>query len=229
MSSAIWTKLAPLIEGSVSLVALPGHGARPERNCEWRNIWNEIEDAALPEEWPETILVLHSFSAAIFPELIASKLMPKKVILLEGIVCEEKDSWSRTVAQLSDQEYERWVRRFRSVSRMALKHQLISNPAEEDLVYWSNAFKQVHPAVLRRCAINLQSRLNSVDMTEPIARAQFPVTYVFGERTRLKSTFTLFSKTAPCDMQIVANSGHFPMIDNPAVLVAMIKSAEGEE
>jgi len=129
----IWNQLTPLINDNVISVGLPGHCESEDTSYGWKDIWCSITERVNKNDWSDAVLVLHSFSAAVLPEVIASGMKPKKVILLEGILHSEDSTWTTNISNMSEYEYKIWFPRFVAVSAMALKSQLVQRYSTRDL------------------------------------------------------------------------------------------------
>lgn len=222
LSSQIWSALTPLLPGDVHAVNLPGHGGRADADYDWSSVWADISHAVNPASWPETTLVLHSFTAALMPEVVQSGITPRKVILVEGILFAEDGSWTERISKLSDPEFDRWLEGFRAVSEMALKAQLVSRPDPKEITIWSEGFRIVSRTALRKFSVNLCKRIGESNHNRAIEAAPFPVRYVLGERTRLMNAKRQLLSQKAISVEQISRSGHFPMIDNPSELARLL-------
>ena len=223
LSTRIWNRLTPLLGEKVSVLDLPGHGESDLTKYNWNDLWDVIFSVIEPDEWPETTLVLHSFTASLLPEIIFEKLRPAKLVLLEGILHSDDAYWSNDLALLDDVQYFHWLDRFRSVSEMALKSQLCSRQEKRDLMYWSEAFKVVKGDALRVIATNLKKRLDSVAIVHSIKSASIPIVYLRGGRSRLSVAGQSLLEHNAIRIIEISSSGHFPMIDNPVDLAFSLR------
>ena len=222
LSADIWSHLSPHLDGQVIARDLPGHGASRSQAYDWVDLWGEISSLVRRAQWAETVIVLHSFAAALIPEIVSSGVRPAHVVLLEGILTSKDAYWSTDVAVMNHEEYQVWLRRFRSVSEMALKSQLVSKPAKKDIRAWSDAFKKVQGDALKVMASNLKIRLSGDDLSAAFARSTFPLTYIKGEKSRVSLPHNLL-RLANSSHQIVEDCGHFPMIDSIGPLVKQLR------
>lgn len=221
LSANIWSSLIPLLEDEIVTVNLPGHGNSSSNDISWKGIWRSIMNAAGSVEWSETTIVLHSFAACLIPEICSEPIQPKKIVLIEGVLQPCDALWSGNIAHLCDEDFRSWLLRFRSVSEMTLKSQLVAKQPKDKLIEWSNAFRIADGDALRGIARNLNERLNSALITKTLERNQAHLTYVKGSRSRLSINRTTFQRGTFC---VIKNSGHFPMIDNPAGLANIISN-----
>lgn len=222
LSSRIWSSLTPLLPGHVDAVELAGHGGLGDQDYSWPALWEQVVTAMSPIEWSRTTLVLHSFSASLLPEIVRSGVEPSQVVLIEGILFPEADSWTERIAQLSPQAFSAWLEGFRSVAEMALKAQLVSRPSSDLIAYWAHGFQSVSGEALRQLSVNLCARVREQAAIKATSQAKFPITYVLGERTRLVCTKERLMVERGLSVQEVARSAHFPMIDNPKELADLI-------
>lgn len=214
--------MTPLLPGIVEALDMPGHGGRADALYEWSAVWAQLLSDIGLVDWPNTTLVLHSFSAALIPEVVNSGIKPHKVVLIEGILFSEAGSWTERISQLSDVDFEIWLSGFRSVSKMALKSQLVSRPNDGLLSYWSDGFRIVSGKALQQHSINLCSRLNNGGLLRAVEATSFPVLYLLGDHSRLARAKRYLQSQTLFPVEQVASSGHFPMIDNPSDLAAFI-------
>jgi pimeloyl-ACP methyl ester carboxylesterase len=104
---------------------------------------------------------------------------------------------------------------------MTLKSQLVTKQPKDKLIEWSNAFRIADGDALRGIAVNLNERLNSVLIANTLNPGQANFTYVKSSRSRLYINESTFQGVTFCEID---NSGHFPMIDNPAGLANIISN-----
>lgn len=234
LSSRIWSELTPILtcHGRVVAVDLPGHGDAVSGAVDWADLWEKISYEISEIDWPDTTIVLHSFAASILPEFLASRFRSKKIVVVEGIVYAENDSWSERLLSLNNAEYERWITRFRLAADNALRTQLVTRPPAKKIAYWSDAFRAVDQVVLYRYAHDLQQRLRRGDVLKAIKAivdGGVPISYVFGGRTRLAKTRVALRNLGAVKIYEVASAGHFPMIDAPKELASIIVASESAQ
>lgn len=218
LSSNIWSRLIPLLDGEVIAVDLPGHGESDATDFGWHGLWVTIADSLGGREWSETTLVLHSFSACLLPEIMPAGVRPEKIILVEGILHPTDALWSNELTFLDDAQFDSWLIRFRSVSEIALRAQLICRHHKKDIQLWSDAFKKVNGEALRVMATNLRNRLGSYDILDAIKLLSSQILYLRGGRSRLSLVGRTFLESNSIVVREIPGSGHFPMIDNPLAL-----------
>lgn len=219
LSANIWSSLIPFLEDEIVAVDLPGHGNSSSNDISWKGIWRYVMDAAGSVEWSETTIVLHSFAACLIPEICSEPIQPKKIVLIEGILQPCDALWSGSIVHLCDDDFRSWLLRFRSVSEMTLKSQLVTKQPKDKLIEWSNAFRIADGDALRSIAINLNERLNSGLIAKTLNPGQANFTYVKSSRSRLCIDESTFQGVTFCEIE---NSGHFPMIDNPVGLANIV-------
>ena len=214
-----------MLEGEVFAIDLPGHGGSVVTTDEWDGIWTTIFRQLSHEQWNETTLVLHSFSAALLPEIVACSVKPKEVILLEGILYPDDAVWTSELNLIDEARFSNWLARFRSVATMTLKSQLVNKHSAKDIEGWSTGFISVRGDALRIMAYNLLRRLKSQEISNALGTVSFPLTFIRGKRSRLSEVGRSFITTHSVDVIEIAGSGHFPMIDNPIGLKELITKA----
>ena len=219
LSANIWSSLIPFLDGDIVAANLPGHGDSTSTDFSWKGLWSSVMDAAGSVDWSATTIVLHSFAANFIPEIYSEPIRPKKIVLIEGILLLGDATWSGSISQLSDDEFQKWLFRFRSVSEMTLKSQLFSKQPKDKLVEWSNPFRIADGDALRGIASNLNERLSSGLIAQTFNRAEAHFIYVKGSKSRLCIDDSTFQGVPFYEIE---NSGHFPMIDNPAGLAKII-------
>lgn len=219
LSANIWSSLIPFLDDEIVAADLPGHGNSTSNDFSWKGLWRSVVDAAGSVEWSETTIVLHSFSACLIPEICSESIRPRKIVFIEGILQPSDAVWSGNLTHLYDDDFQNWLLRFRSVSEMTLKSQLVTNQPKDKLIEWSNAFRIADGDALRGIASNMKDRLSSGLITKTFDRGQAHFTYVKGSRSRLCIDGSTFKGVTFYEIE---NSGHFPMIDNPAGLANII-------
>jgi pimeloyl-ACP methyl ester carboxylesterase len=223
LSSRIWSDLVPYIKDEVIAIDLPGHGDSSCYNFSWDGIYQTIVDSISIDEWMNTVLVLHSFSSCVVPEIIQRGVRPKRILILEGPLISRPYSWISRVAKLDDTEYLQWISRFREAAEISLRVQLVSRHSREQLKYWSDGFKRVNPEALRVMAINLYQRIESNELPKVVQSHAEKIRYVYGAKSYLNPNVLKILKTLQLRIDFVPNSKHFPMIDNPSYLSLLLR------
>lgn len=219
LSANIWSSLIPYLDGEIVAVDLPGHGDSKSTDFSWKGLWRSVMYAAGSVEWTDTTIVLHSFAACLIPEIYSESIRPQKIVLIEGILLPGDATWSGNIIRLSDEDFQNWLFRFRSVSEMTLKSQLVSKQPKDKLVEWSNSFRIANGDSLRGIAGNMNERLSSDLIAKTFDLCQVHLIYVKGFKSRLCINDSTFQGLLFCEIK---NSGHFPMIDNPIELAKII-------
>ena len=215
--------MIPLLDGEVITVDLPGHGSSTSNDYSWAGIWATIMNCMERRSWWDTVLVLHSFTASLLPEIVSSGVRPKKIVLVEGIIHSDDAILANNLSAMDLDFFNQWFVRFRSVSRMALKSQLISKHSDNKIDEWSNSFKVVRGMALRIMAINLKKRLDTDGITNAFTSSSIPIVYIRGEFSRLSLTGKYFLQQNNVEIRVISKSAHFPMIDNPGKLSELMR------
>lgn len=223
LSSNIWSQMIPLLDGEVITIDLPGHGNSDSKEYSWTGLWTTIMHSMRHRDWLDTTLVLHSFTASLLPEILSSGVHPKKVVLLEGILHSDDAILANNLTSMDEDLFNQWLIRFRSVSRMALKSQLISKHSSNKIHEWSSSFNVVQGMALHEMAINLKKRLETDAITNAITSSSIPLVYIRGEFSRLSLTGQSFLQKNNVKIREISQSAHFPMIDNPSQLSKLIR------
>jgi hypothetical protein len=162
---------------------------------------------------------LHPFAACLIPEVYSESIRPRKIVLIEGILLLGDATWSGKIIWLSDDDFQNWLFRFRSVSDTTLKSQLVSKPSKDKLVEWSNAFRIASSDALRGIAGSMNERLSSGFISKTFDLCHANLFYVVGSRGR----FCINDSTSKgIIFYEIENSGYFPVIDNPAEVANII-------
>jgi len=222
LTAEVWSKLTPLIGSPVIANDLPGHGKSTLAKYNWVELWKAVAEPIEFHEWGSTTLILHSFAAALLPEIIEAKVMPARIILLEGVLHSPDTHWTKRVAMMDDEQYENWLISFRSVSEIILRCQLKTKHDKRDIENWSQGFNLVHKDALRMISQNLLLRLKLGEIKDALSRAHFPIIYIKGEQSKFDDDSFKILKERKIQTQQISNSGHFPMIDNPVQLSSLL-------
>ena len=125
VNSNIWEPLVSSLGDNVIVVDLPGHGRSKVKVFGWQQIWSNLVNILGAKNSVNSILVLHSYAAALLPEIVQSGLKLKKILLLEGILHIDDLGWSKRMEGIEEDIFSQWLSRFRAVSEMSLKSQLV--------------------------------------------------------------------------------------------------------
>ena len=222
LNSNVWSRLKPILPGPVIEVDLPGHGKSNVYEYDWETVWETVSEKVTEYKWGETVLVLHSFSGALLPEIHDSSVMPAKVILLEAILHPADAIWTTELNLLNTAQFELWLPRFRSVASMTLKSQLFTRHDAKDIALWSEGFRIVHGDALRAMATNLVRRVKSGAPLNALHSMKHQVVFVRGCRSRLSEIGLSRIQDQGVEVVEISDSSHFPMLDNPDDLVSAI-------
>ena len=218
VNSNIWDPLISSRNRNVIAVDLPGHGRSKDTRFGWQQIWKKIIDSLGSKKSANCTLVLHSFSAALMPEIIKSGMKFKKIILLEGILHPDDLGWSKNVHEIEEKEFSQWLSRFRNVSEMALKSQLVNKHDRHNLLVWSEGFRLTSGEAIRAMASNLIKRLHSNVIEKSLCDKLSPLLFLRGDQSKLGLKGQQFIAACHVPVIEIPNSGHFPMLDNPVDL-----------
>jgi len=218
LTSNIWDPLIAILDGDVVALDLPGHGQCIDKDFSWEGVWTSLIQSLGTENANSCTLVLHSFAAAILPEIVKSGLIFKKVIFLEGILHSDDAVWTKDLPEMKNDAFQQWLVRFRSVSEMALRSQLVKRHSTREISLWSEGFRSANGDALRIMASNLVDRLHTDAIEKSLNSAKFPSIYIRGEKSRLGLVGRDFISSLGIIIAEVPESGHFPMLDNPFVL-----------
>jgi len=218
VNSNIWGPLISDLNQNIILVDLPGHGSSQDKAFGWEQMWTKIVKGLSSKKSVDCTLVLHSFSAALMPEIVESGFKFKKIILLEGILHADDLGWSKGMEGIEEGEFSQWLSRFRAVSEMALKSQLVAKHDIHSLFMWSEGFRSTSGNAMRTMASNLIKRLHSNVIEQSLCRTVSPVVFFRGEQSRLGLPGRQLLEACNVPVIEIPNSGHFPMLDNPAGL-----------
>ena len=153
----------------------------------------------------------------------------KKVIFLEGILHPDDLVWTEDLPNMTSDIFQQWLIRFRSVSEMALRSQLVKKHSKKEIYNWSQGFRNTHGDAIRIMASNLVNRLHSDEIEKSLNRASFPMIYLRGDRSRLSLIGKYFIENWGVPVYEVPESGHFPMLDNPLALKKYLNSDANHE
>jgi pimeloyl-ACP methyl ester carboxylesterase len=218
LSRNIWSKLIPRLDGSVIDIDLPGHGASTDDDYSWAGLWRVVNSHITEKSEKQKIILMHSFSAALIPEIVESGLKPDKVIFVEGIVHLEDAQWTKKINGMGGLDFENWAANFRRGAEVILRSQLIKKFPKEEIQFWSNSFRIVKGEALRSISRNLTDRLKSNEIIDAIKQAEFPILQVIGKQGYLSARGQYIFPNNSEQVIMLDNCGHFPMLDSPSEL-----------
>lgn len=222
LSRSVWDKLIPLIDCEVIAKDLPGHGQSKFDCYDWESIWHDTINSVPETDITKASVVLHSFSAGALPEILNYRERPQRIYLLEGIVHPDDATWTKVIASMSAEEYESWLPRWRSVSPMTLKSQLVRPQSRRDIEKWSSGFRLVKEDALYSMSEQLQSRVNSKELEFCLSSSEGILTYLQGSKSKLRASAINFIRRCGCRIEELPDAGHFPMLDNPEALARLL-------
>lgn len=222
LSRSIWDKLIPLINCEVVAIDLPGHGNSKFECYDWKSIWHDIINSVPQTDITKASVVLHSFSAGALPEILNYRKRPHSIYLLEGIVHPEDAIWTKVIAGMNVEDYKSWLTRWRSVSHMTLKSQLVRPQSSRDIEKWSSGFRVVKEDALFSMSAQLQSRVNSKELEFCLSNSQGNLTYLKGSKSKVGASGINFVRGCGCRIEELQDAGHFPMLDNPEALARLL-------
>jgi pimeloyl-ACP methyl ester carboxylesterase len=222
LSRSIWDKLIPLIDCEVIAKDLPGHGNSNIKKYDWESIWHNAINNMSQTEINKATVVLHSFSAGVLPEIFNYKERPQKIYLLEGIIHPDDATWTKVIANMNVDEYKLWMPRWRSISNMTLKSQLVRSQLSSDVDKWSSGFKLVEEDALYIMSEQLQSRVHSTDLEFYLSSFERNIIYLQGSKSKIGDSGINFAKRCGCKIEEIQDAGHFPMLDNPEALAHLL-------
>ena len=222
LSKNIWDKLIPLIDCEVIAKDLPGHGGSDCIYYDWKSIWLDTINSLQERDITKASVVLHSFSAGALPEILNHRKQPQMIYLLEGIIHPDDAKWTKVIANMNADEYESWLLKWRSVSNMTLKSQLVRSQSKQDIKKWSSGFRLVKEEALYSMSKQLQSRVNSKELEFYLSSSERNLVYLKGSKSKVSSSGINFVKQCGCRVEELQDSGHFPMLDNPLALARLL-------
>ncbi len=222
LSKNIWDKLIPLIDCEVIAKDLPGHGDSKFVDYDWKSIWQDTLSNIDERDLSKASIVLHSFSAGVLPEILNHREKPKMIYLLEGIVHPDDVTWTKVVANMSVKEYETWLPRWRSVSHMTLKSQLVRPQLKSDIKKWSSGFRLVKQDAIYSMSEQLQTRVNSKELGQCLSSSDGNLIFLKGSESKVCVSGINFARHCGCKVEELHDSGHFPMLDNPKALASLL-------
>jgi hypothetical protein len=182
-----------------------------------------IEKKISDSEVENLVLVFHSLATILIPHLFKSIKINKKIshiILIEGDIIEENLQWSKKISNMNKSSYNRYISKFKTNSTFVMKSQLINKKNYKKK--YSDCFKNFDSIILRKfckeCVQNIKN--NTVyNFLKKIKVKKLLVVSSLNNKFYSKKIKKLFNRT-----NIIKNSGHYPMIDNPKKTYESIKN-----
>ena len=222
LTSNIWSPLTSILDKKSITYSLPGHGNCSFSDFSWSGILKNLKGKLKHKTENSFTLVLHSFAGAILPEIVSSDLKIKKIIFIESVLHIDDAVWTRELSEMSVERYNDWLLKFRSVSEITLRSQLIKKQSKKNILSWSEGFRITNGVAIYTMALNLTKRLLTDEIGNSLKEASFPMLYLRGSKSRLSLTGKKFVESCGITVINLSESGHFPMLDNPSELKKLI-------
>ena len=227
LSGSIWSQMKPLFQDSKIVTPdLPGHGKGSRSSNKYDYgfpaMWSYLNEIVFDASFSETILVLHSMSAGILPEIASSKNKPKAIVLVEGNLIGSDARWSRQIQALKDNEYRNWLKRLQKNGSTILKSQLLNGHSQKKIDYWSDGFREVDPLALRTIAANIADRTSSGEIVSSLFVLDVPIIFLRGLESGPWDEGTRLLKKLDIPLVIIPSASHYPMIDHPKAVWSAI-------
>ena len=214
-SKEIWQPLLSISKTRCVALDLPGHGESKVFEYSWKSLAGEVLNAVKKDDREKPILVLHSFSVNLLPELIGSSLVFEKIFIVEGILNLEDINWSKDINQKSNVELERWVSHFRKNANIILRCQLVKKHKPHDLEKWSYGFKTIKIQALKQITKIFEQRLSERKIIKILERNKMNIVYLQGAKSNISKRSKENLKAIGVVVKTIPQSAHFPMLDNP--------------
>jgi len=219
-SGPIWDQMESLHQDfNILTPDLPGHGSnfRSDNKCDYgfNALWTYISDIISDTRFSETVLILHSMSSGILPEIAKGSNRPKSVVIVEGNLIEEDAIWSRKIQSMKNNEYIDWIKKFQNNASTVLKSQLVNVHNKEKIDYWSYGFKEVDPLALKTIANEISILTSSGAIVHSLNELSIPIIFLRGSESRPWNEGKRLLKELDIPLVFIPSSSHFPMIDNP--------------
>lgn len=222
LTSNIWRPLTSILDKKSITHSLPGHGNCTFSDFSWNGILKNLKEKLKHNTENSFTLVLHSFAGAILPEIVSSDLKIKKIIFIESILHIDDAVWTRALSEMTLESYNNWLLKFRSVSEITLRSQLIKKHSKKNILLWSEGFRITNEVAIYTMALNLTKRLLTDEIGNSLKEASFPMLYLRGSKSRLSLTGKRFVESCGVTIKNLPESGHFPMLDNPSEIKNII-------
>ncbi len=223
-----WHPLLPYLKDvNVVNFEIPGHGESRSLSFDWESTVSKLH-TNIPKS-DRVIYVLHSFAASFLPEIIKISKKSDRIIIIEGIMHLDDAKWTKSQAFLDEFMFENWVKKFRIGGRVALKFQLIGRHSKPDIDLWSTGFADVNEDAIKIFSKKFVERLKNMEISTSLMNHHNNITFIRGEKSNLSKSCINTIKKYNIPLKIIANSGHFPMLDNPKDVFKVIQSVINNE
>lgn len=219
-----WEPLLPYLNHfNIVNFEIPGHGGSKSLNFfDWESIVSELHKNVSKSD--RVIYVLHSFAAALLPEIIKKSKQCDRIIIIEGIIHLDDAKWTKSLTFLDEFTFENWVKKFKFGARVALKLQLVKKHNKSDIDLWSTSFADVDAHAIRILSRNFVERLRKMEISDSLFSHQKNIVFLKGEKSNLSKSCMNILKKSNVELVNIDNSGHFPMLDNPKDVSKVIES-----
>jgi len=221
LSCTIWEPLKNLLNLYHITPDLLGHGKSP-RGYSFASLWSHLKASLHPDDWKNSVLILHSMSSALLPEIIADKTSISAIVLIEGNIIKADAKWSFELSSMSNAVYKEYLTRIRKNSSLILRRQLYGNYDTKQLDHWSKGFTEVDDISLREIATNLFKRCASGEIIDALKSCDFPVCYLRGGLSEPWAEGRKLLTDLKVPIIDVEKSAHYPMIDNPNAIIKAV-------
>lgn len=224
LTSNIWSPLVSILDEKNITYSLPGHENCSLSDFSWSGILKGLKNKLKQKSKDSFTFVLHSFAGALLPEIVRSDLKIKRIIFIESVLHIDDAVWTKELSDMSLERYNDWLSKFRSVSEITLRSQLIKKQTQKNILLWSEGFRITNGTAIYAMASNLTKRLLTDEIENSLKEASLPILYLRGSKSRLSLTGKKFVESCGVTIMNLPESGHFPMLDNPSEIKNIIDS-----
>ena len=221
LSNTIWTPLLHLVRGNVFCPNLLGHGDAPTGDYSFESIWENIMAELSFLDWSKTVLIMHSMSSALLPEVLKSKISPYSIYLIEGNLRDDAE-WSSQICKKPHNSYLEWLKRLRANSSIVLGMNLVGSHKSNDLLFWSSGFRDVKEMALRQIAQQLVLISETEKITTAITEIDSDIFYMRGSESAAWHEGEQLLKKLGVPLIKIPFASHYPMLDNPSATLDAI-------
>ena len=160
------------------------------------------------------ILVFHSLSTILIPQLFKYKNISKKIshiILIEGDIIDKNLQWSKKLSEMNKSSFKQYINKFKKNSSFIIKAQLVKKNNYKRK--YSKCFTDFNVPILRKfCQESIEIIKKNYVLNFLKKRKTKKLLIISSSNKNLytKTIRSIFNKTI-----IIKNSGHYPMIDDP--------------